>query len=190
MSEGERSEATAKGRAAATTALDKRLTEQYELDPEAPDYGQRLAYARKAHFAQLALKSARSRTKKRRPSAPAARYAPGVLRSWGWPETENVGEFKVMQALRDAGVEPREVEFQFNVGRLRLDFAFVEQRIAVEADGWVHLNKQVEASDQERDAQLTAWGWRVYRIDVDGDVPKQLAPVIKRVRRSKPVEDR
>ena len=57
----DRTAATAPGRLAATTGLDTKLAAEYGIDLTHPDYFVRLAHARSAHFARLALKSAKAR---------------------------------------------------------------------------------------------------------------------------------
>lgn len=54
---------------------------------------------------------------------------------------------------------------QHNVGRYRLDFAWVTAKVAVEADGWHHRSPEGAAHDAERDAWLRSEGWLVLRID-------------------------
>lgn len=61
----DKSEGTARARAASRRSLDQRLIEQYSLDPTAPDLEERLVLLRKAYFGTLALKSAKSRRKAR-----------------------------------------------------------------------------------------------------------------------------
>lgn len=55
--------ATEPARQASTTALDGRLVSTFNLDPTSPDFERRLAHARSAHFARLALASAKARRK-------------------------------------------------------------------------------------------------------------------------------
>lgn len=62
-SEPDRLLATAPGRIAAATALERQLVERHNLDPTAPDYEIRLASARRSHFQRLALQSAKARRK-------------------------------------------------------------------------------------------------------------------------------
>lgn len=44
---------TVAGRRAASDRLDARLVEQWQLDPDATDFAQRLRSARRAHFSEL-----------------------------------------------------------------------------------------------------------------------------------------
>lgn len=59
----DRTAATATARNAARTKLEQRLIEEFTLDPTSPEFDDRLAHARSAHFARLALKSAAARRK-------------------------------------------------------------------------------------------------------------------------------
>ena len=45
--------------------LDARLAVRFNLDPEAPDYEERLKHARSYHFAQMAHKSVLAKKRKR-----------------------------------------------------------------------------------------------------------------------------
>ncbi|MDA1196202.1 MAG: hypothetical protein O2894_13615 [Planctomycetota bacterium] len=57
-------ETTAAGRAAARTALDARLIARFDIDLESVDGPRRLEAARRAHFAALALRSAKARQRR------------------------------------------------------------------------------------------------------------------------------
>lgn len=61
---------TAPGRAAAATALDLKLLQEIDAaEPNLPEAERerRLGYARRAHFARLAMKAAKARKKRQRP---------------------------------------------------------------------------------------------------------------------------
>lgn len=45
-----------------------------------------------------------------------------------------------------------------------IDFAFENEKVAVEIDGSQHLQEDRQIKDKEKDAHLIANGWRVYRI--------------------------
>jgi len=97
-----------------------------------------------------------------------------VARSGGWT-VKNVSEALVAIQLGHPGYTPRDVETQFNLGPYRLDFAIPVERIAIEADGWVHGAQSVRKRDGERDRTVRGWGWAVVRIDTEeGDVGTQL----------------
>ena len=69
-----------------------------------------------------------------------------------------------MARLLSESVLPR-ASFQYRVGRYVLDFAFVDEMIDVECDGWgkYHDKKQFE-HERVRDAWLQARGWLVIRF--------------------------
>lgn len=54
---------------------------------------------------------------------------------------------------------------QLTVGKYRLDFAWLNLKVAVEADGWHHRSPQGAAKDAERDSWLRSEGWMVFRVD-------------------------
>lgn len=53
---------------------------------------------------------------------------------------------------------------QFPEGKYRIDFAFVDQRVAVEIDGCQHELPEIRNKDLIRDAYLQSKGWSIYRI--------------------------
>ena len=90
-------------------------------------------------------------------------------------------ERAVWEIVRDRrlGVKFRR---QFPVDRFIADFASIEAKLIVEIDGASHDGAGQAAYDAERDAALTALGWRVLRI---GDVlvlsaPNQAADLIRK----------
>jgi very-short-patch-repair endonuclease len=50
------------------------------------------------------------------------------------------------------------------IGRFIVDFAIIKSRLVVEIDGGVHRLSSVQYADAEREAVITALGWRVIRI--------------------------
>ena len=56
-------------------------------------------------------------------------------------------------------------EQQHQVGRYRLDFAWPDVKIALEADGWWHRSPEGATSDRQRDSWLRSQGWVVFRVD-------------------------
>ncbi len=96
-----------------------------------------------------------------------------AARAQSW-DISNVGEAAVAQQLTALGYSPADVETQFPVGPYRLDFALPAARIDIEADGWVHTNRDTRARDRERDRKLKSWGWTVVRISTDGEIGEQL----------------
>lgn len=89
-----------------------------------------------------------------------------LVASLGW-EPGNMGENRLIVALHQAGVKAADVCQQFRLGGYRIDFAWPRERIALEADGWVHTTREMIQRDKVRDAKLHAWGWIVCRIDTD-----------------------
>lgn len=98
-------------------------------------------------------------------------------------EVGNPGENRVAYRLHRYGWSSRDVTQQYRVGRYRIDFAWVVQKIALEADGWVHQSAVVALRDRQRDDRLRLEGWLVFRVNVDADnLEEQLARVSAVVR--------
>jgi very-short-patch-repair endonuclease len=92
----------------------------------------------------------------------ALRAAADEIARLGRPADSEL-EHRMARLLADA-VLPR-ASFQHRVGRYVLDFAFVEEMIDIECDGWgkYHDKKQFE-HERVRDAWLQARGWLVIRF--------------------------
>jgi very-short-patch-repair endonuclease len=76
---------------------------------------------------------------------------------------ENDFEERFRELARRAGLPQPVAQYRF--GPYRLDFAWPEQRIAVETDGWAtHGPRAAFEDDRARDAVLLAAGWRVLRV--------------------------
>ena len=76
-------------------------------------------------------------------------------------------------------------EQEHRVGRFRLDFAWPEKMIALEADGWYHRSPAGAARDRNRDSWLRSQGWIIFRIDDEhGErvLEEQVARVVRFVR--------
>jgi len=72
-------------------------------------------------------------------------------------------ETKVLRALRAAGLPKPAV--QHRIGRYRVDFAYVDARVAIECDGYrYHSGRRAFDDDRARQNALTAMGWRVLRV--------------------------
>ena len=67
-------------------------------------------------------------------------------------------EHQLLSALRERGLDP---QVQYGIDRFRVDFAFPEVRLAVEADGrdWHDAQR-----DTARDRRLRSFGWDVIRF--------------------------
>lgn len=74
-------------------------------------------------------------------------------------------------------------EFQPIEGRkFRIDIAFVEEKVAVEVDGWTFhgKHKSAHAKDRQRQNLLVLNGWRVLRFtagEIFGGMPSVLAMI-------------
>ena|SRR5260221_214282 len=76
-------------------------------------------------------------------------------------------------------------EQEHHVGRFRLDFAWADKMIALEADGWYHRSPAGAAKDRNRDSWLRSQGWIIFRVDDEhGELVlrEQVARVVRFVR--------
>jgi very-short-patch-repair endonuclease len=84
---------------------------------------------------------------------------------------ESVLETRFVQLVRSAGLPEPVPQFQVTLGNgdiARLDFAYVDRRIAIELDGAAyHSGELARKRDRRRDARLGALGWRVQHFDWD-----------------------
>jgi very-short-patch-repair endonuclease len=99
----------------------------------------------------------------------------------GWKPGTDL-ENKVALQLSRFGHDPQEVAQQHRAGRYRLDFAWPEKMIALEADGWWHRSPEGAAKDRQRDSWLRSQGWVIFRVD-DEHGEEILAEQIMRVGR-------
>jgi very-short-patch-repair endonuclease len=88
-------------------------------------------------------------------------------------------ERRLWSALRHRRIAGHKFRRQHPVGPYILDFACVEMRLAIEADGGQH-------ADSERDLHRTAWlegeGWRVLRFwnnDILGNIEGVAARILE-----------
>jgi very-short-patch-repair endonuclease len=117
-------------------------------------------------------------------TATVDRALAGVVEAGGWrPGT--TFENRVARRLSRWNHGPDQVAQQHKVGRYRLDFAWLDVKIALEADGWHHRSPYGAARDAERDAYLRSQGWLVFRVDDCGDdvdLQQQLSRVCRVVK--------
>ena len=76
------------------------------------------------------------------------------------------GEEKIHSLLTSSGIYERfDVIYQYPVYPYFIDFAFVNEKVALEFDGKCHFkyNERIE-HDVKRDIELCKLGWRVYRV--------------------------
>jgi very-short-patch-repair endonuclease len=86
------------------------------------------------------------------------------VEKFGWRPGTDL-EDSVALWFHTSGHQPDTVKQQHRVGRFRLDFAFPDVQIAIEADGWHHRSPEGAAWDAERDSWLRSQGWIVLRVD-------------------------
>ena len=95
---------------------------------------------------------------------PLHRAAESAAEYHGWTPG-NYGENRIALALTALRESPERCRQQHRVGRWRLDFAWPEQRVAIEADGWVHGHPNTQRRDDARDGDLLLQhGWFIFRI--------------------------
>lgn len=91
-----------------------------------------------------------------------AQAAKAAIEQLGWePGTHLENEVALILSRFQA---PRPVQ-QHHAGRYRLDFAWPQVLMALEADGWYHRSPEGAAKDRERDSWLRSQGWVVFRVD-------------------------
>ena len=82
--------------------------------------------------------------------------------------TDSWLEDDVLDLLADAGLPTPQVQFIRKDGDrfvARLDFAYPEQRVAIEADGFrYHADRRSFDDDRARANAVLALGWRVLRV--------------------------
>jgi very-short-patch-repair endonuclease len=82
---------------------------------------------------------------------------------------ESVLETRFLQLVRSVGLPEPTPQHRVTVGDdviARLDFAYVDRRIAIELDGAAyHTGQLAQRRDRRRDNRLGAMGWRVLRFD-------------------------
>jgi very-short-patch-repair endonuclease len=102
----------------------------------------------------------------------------------GWL-VRSVPEARVALVLDRLGLAPTDVAVQVKVDRLRLDFAAVAVKVAIEVDGPHHRLPEIALKDVERDALLSAAGWMVFRVDAyapDDEIDHRLARIVRFIR--------
>ena len=84
---------------------------------------------------------------------------------------ESVLETRFLQLVRSAGLPEPVAQYEIRINDkiiARLDFAYVDRRIAIELDGAAyHSGQLAEKRDRQRDNRLGVLGWRVLRFDWD-----------------------
>jgi hypothetical protein len=105
---------------------------------------------------------------------------------------EQLFERKFLNLLRDHGVEPPQCQYWVDLTdgrRIRLDFAYPQQRIAIEAQsfGW-HSERTAWERDRDRLSELTSLCWRVIEVTWRqlNETPKKVVEQVLRTLRSHP----
>ena len=90
-------------------------------------------------------------------------------KSYSWKRSKL--ELKAATALEKAGIKNFEEEYRFCERRWRFDFAFVEEKIALEIEGGIwkgsvggHTSGTGYTKDCEKYNTATGMGWRVLRV--------------------------
>lgn len=106
-----------------------------------------------------------------------------IVEEKGWRAGTSL-ENRVALRLHRFGFLPADVAQQHRVGRYRIDFAWVDQKIALEADGPHHLLPVGAERDARRDRELRLQGWLVLRVNdaEEGALADQLVRVARAVR--------
>lgn len=137
---------------------------------------------RQHRFDLTAVEAALQRTRGRRgPGHRALREAIEEHAALGLDATRSSLEDAFLRLLRDAGL-PKPAT-NADVEGLEVDAVWRKQRIAAELDGWAsHHTRHAFQQDRERDATLTAAGWRVVRF-THHDVIRRPDHVLNTLRR-------
>jgi len=99
----------------------------------------------------------------------------------GLSATDSVLEDAFLRLVRRAGLSKPAT--QAHIEGFRVDAAWPAQRLAVELDGWTHhRTRHAFERDRERDAVLTAAGWRVLRFTY-AQVTRRPDAVVETLRR-------
>ena len=102
------------------------------------------------------------------------------------PNLESSFEWRLLRALGESGLPPPTPQHGVRLpnGRVaRVDFAYPEARLAVEADSYrFHSSRSSWARDRARNNQLVALGWRVLPVTFDDlrDDPRGVAEQVAR----------
>jgi very-short-patch-repair endonuclease len=83
--------------------------------------------------------------------------------------------------LEDNGIDKKYLIYrEYSVFPFYIDFAFVDEKVAVEIDGSQHLDEERKKKDEEKDKLLLSKGWRILRITAN-EVIKNNNEVIESV---------
>lgn len=74
------------------------------------------------------------------------------------PNGLNITENKLFDAMKKIGLKP---EPQYSISQMKVDFAFPEERIAIEVNGPHHYTEEVKLKDKKRYFVLKHNNWKV-----------------------------
>ena len=112
------------------------------------------------------------------PAMNARRHRHNIPAARDLRQRETSAEDLLWEALRDRRLEGLKFRRQHPVGSFVMDFCRAARRLAVELDGEVHATQHTE--DTEREAVLTAAGYRVLRFPNDA-VRDRLSDVLSAI---------
>ncbi|HEX5614425.1 MAG TPA: type IV toxin-antitoxin system AbiEi family antitoxin domain-containing protein [Acidimicrobiia bacterium] len=128
------------------------------------------------------------RVHERLPRAPGRsprRFADVLLaRTPGLADRESVLEDRVYEVIRAAGLPLPVPQFRITIGgrRRRIDFAYPDQRIAIEVDGYdVHRTRSAFDDDRARGNEIVLAGYRLLRFtsrSTDAEIVDQVRRAI------------
>lgn len=111
----------------------------------------------------------------------------------GYDPGESDLEARALRAILRAGLPAPRQQYEVLVGgiRMRLDFAYPEQRLAVEMDGWTyHGPRSNFEADRRRDNALLLAGWQVLRFTTsssDEDIVRSVRAALDAFARNRAV---
>lgn len=101
-----------------------------------------------------------------------------ILERHNLPVSRSTLENRVTWLLHSAGLLD---QVQHRVGRYRLDYAWPDIQVNLEADGPLHSAPMQAASDAHRDSYLREQGWLVFRVGGDGWILDEQVARVARV---------
>lgn len=107
------------------------------------------------------------------------------LRTTDQPPTESKLEERLLRLLRKSGLPEPERQFLVSENRrpiARLDFAYPEEKIAIECDGFrYHSGRERFDSDRDRRNVLVSRGWRIVSV-TSSDLDRRPGRLVKLLR--------
>ena len=92
------------------------------------------------------------------------------------PDGVHPYEVLFLEFMKEFGLSPIP---QYKIGKYKVDFAFIDVRLAIELDGSVHDNRQ--DYDEERDSFIVSNGWEIKRFK-DDEVENNPQEVIDKIK--------